>query len=101
MDLALLWKLNHRNVELHADSKGQVGVRRRDGTYRYVKWLGFMSKTDAQASGGIPVKIQAARIGRREGWNIRWQDLPDGSHVQGCLTVNGVYAVFDTRLIVI
>ena len=102
MDLVLLRKVNHRNVELHDNQPGEtIGVLRKDGTYTYVRWLGFISKNDAVASGGRPVKLQVSRIGRKDGWHTRWRDVEPGRHVKGCLTPGGVFAVYDADVFVV
>ena len=95
-DLVLLRKFNHRNIELAHDTRGEsVGVLTKDGTYRYVPWLGFIERRHAKVIGGKPVKLEIARIGRTDGWQTAWQDVDDGMHIQGCLVARGVYAVIE------
>ncbi len=92
--LVLLRKFNHRNIELHGDSRGEsIGVLTKDGSYRYVPWLGFIERRHAKGIGGRPVKLEVARIGHTDGWHTSWRDVEPGRHVQGCLVARGVYAV--------
>lgn len=96
MSLILCRKLNHRNIELHHTSSGEsVGVRRRNGEYRYVAWLGFLDRGEARER-GQPVKLLVTRVGRSTSHGTVWRDLATGQHVQGCLTRQGAYAVIDT-----
>ena len=95
MELVLARYLNKRLIELHPNSKGQsIGVLRRDGSYEFRQWLGFIDRAHAQQL-GKPVKLQVARVGNQGEINIDWRDVPAGRHVQGCLTRHGVYAVAD------
>jgi hypothetical protein len=95
MSLVLLRKLNHRNIELHHDTRGQdVGVLTRDGEYRYLPWLGFVERDRAKRI-GKPVKLGIARVGRQSDFGTDWTDVEEGSHVLGCRTDKGVYAVIE------
>ena len=63
MTLVLCRRLNHRNIELRADTRGEVvGVLRRNGDYGFVPWLGFIDRAEARRT-GRPVKLLIARIG--------------------------------------
>ncbi|MEM6483883.1 MAG: hypothetical protein AAF662_02695 [Pseudomonadota bacterium] len=97
---AIVWRLNYRNVELYPDTQGQsVGVRRRDNSVVYVRWLGFVSVDDAKSmSGSRPVKLEASRVSHESGLATNWIDLEPGEFVQGCLTDQGVYAVTTERI---
>jgi hypothetical protein len=98
MSLTLAWRLNYRLVELTDTPTGEtVGVLTRSADYRYVRWLGFVSREDAKVS-GRPVKLQIHRIGQAHGLSTIWEDVPPGMHVQGCLTAGGVYAVVEDRV---
>ncbi|MEM7077646.1 MAG: hypothetical protein AAF513_03355, partial [Pseudomonadota bacterium] len=93
MQLVLARHLNKRLIELRHTSRGEtVGVLRRDGSYEYVQWLGFVDRAGALQS-GKPVKLLVARVGHDHEPHILWRDVPKGRHVQGCLTPHGVYAV--------
>jgi hypothetical protein len=95
MSLLLARWLNSRLIELRADTLGEtVGVLTRDGSYRYVRWLGFVDRHRAGEL-GRPVKLQVNRIGRAADFGATWVDVPAGKHVQGCLTAEGVYAVVE------
>ena len=76
------------------------GVLRRDGSYDYRPWLGFVDRNQARGL-GKPVKLQVARVGRQGEFHIDWRDVAKGRHVQGCLTRGGVYAVADWSVRVI
>ena len=94
-DLVLCRRLNHRNIELHDGTTGEtVGVLKRDGSYTYVPWLGFIERSKAKSC-GKPVKLLIARVGRKDSWNTIWEDIAEGRHVQGCITSNGAFAVID------
>jgi len=95
MKLVLARRLNKRLIELHANTRGEtVGVRRRDGTYEYRPWLGFIDRQQAVRI-GQPVKLSIARVGYVGDTQITWRDVAQGRHVQGCLAPEGVYAVAD------
>lgn len=95
MHLVLARRLNKRLIELHAHTRGEtVGVLRRDGSYEYRPWLGFVDRRQATQL-GHPVKLQVARVGYQGDFHIDWRDVAPGRHVQGCLTPGGVYAVAD------
>jgi hypothetical protein len=95
MHLVLARHLNKRLIELHSTTKGEtIGVLRRDGTYEYRQWLGFIDRVQARKL-GKPVKLQVSRVGSQGEFHIDWRDVSRGRHVQGCLTRTGVYAVAD------
>ncbi len=95
MQLVLARRLNKRLIELHANTRGEtVGVLRRDGSYDYRPWLGFVDRGQARQL-GKPVKLHIARVGYLGDAHISWRDVAAGRHVQGCLTPGGVYAVAD------
>ena len=87
--------LNKRLIELYDNTHGEtVGILRKDGSYEYRPWLGFVSRERALKM-GRPVKLQVARVGQQGDARIVWKDVPQGRHVQGCLTHQGAYAVAD------
>ncbi len=95
MKLVLARYLNKRLIELHASTRGEtIGVMRRDGSYEYRQWLGFIDRLEARKI-GKPVKLQVSRVGYEGEIHIDWRDVASGRHVQGCLTAQGVYAVAD------
>jgi len=88
--------LNYRNIKLDDNNAGseEVGVLRKDGSLKYVRWLGFIHRRDAKSHfGAIPVLLKVKRV---DG-----EDLPEGSFVQGCWISNGVYAVVDSEVSVV
>ena len=95
MQLVLARYVNKRLIELYANTRGEtVGILRRDGSYEYRPWLGFVDR-DRAIRLGKPVKLQVARVGQQGDTRIEWKDVPKGRHVQGCLTRHGAYAVAD------
>ena len=87
-------KLNFRNIKLVDQRSGEkVGVLRRDGTYEFVPWLGFINRKHAKKSAGMPVKLKISRV---DG-----VDLQPGEFVQGCLVSSGVYAVIDSSVVIL
>ncbi len=95
MQLVIARYLNKRLIELYPNTRGEtVGILRRDGSYEYRPWLGFVERERA-SSLGKPVKLQVARVGHLLDSRVEWRDVPRGRHVQGCLTVQGAYAVAD------
>ncbi len=95
MNLILARYLNKRLIELHPNTRGEtVGVLRRDGTYEYRQWLGFVNREQALTL-GKPVKLQISKVGKQSDFHTDWRDIPRGRHIQGCLTRDGVYAVAD------
>ncbi len=100
-DLVLCRTLNHKIIQLWFDTEHQkVGVKRKDGSYQYVPWLGFINVSDAKNL-GIPVKLHILRIGRGTRSELQWKQLKSGEHVQGCGTSKGAYALVDTSVRVI
>lgn len=101
--LVLCRRLNHRNIELDDDTRGErVGVYRRNGELTFVPWLGFIDRASAKAvRGARPVKLEVARIGVRTARGTDWETLPPGATVQGCLIGRGVYAIVDATVAVL
>jgi hypothetical protein len=97
--LVLRWRLNKRLIELEDGSTGQtIGVVRKSGGARYLRWLGFMDLDTAKSlPGAKPVKLIAECVGVRKGIGTEWTAIPEGQHVQGCLVENGVYGIAATR----
>lgn len=90
----LIRKQNYRNILLEDSTDGEtVGVLKRDGSIRQIRWLGFINRRDAKRIRGQPVKLVISRV---DG-----VDLEAGEYVQGCLTDAGVYAVVDSQVAVI
>lgn len=92
----LIRKLNHKNIRLDEDSAGSgetVGVMTRSGKAHHIRWMGFISRTDARRSGGKSVKLIISRVDGAE--------LAPGQYVQGCLVANGVYAVLDCEVAIL
>ncbi|MEQ8690799.1 MAG: hypothetical protein RIC89_08175 [Pseudomonadales bacterium] len=98
MQIVLARYLNKRLIELYANTRGEtIGVLRRDGSYEYCPWLGFIDRERAIQS-GRPVKLNVARVGQQGEARVVWKDIPKGRHVQGCLTDKGAYAVADWNI---
>lgn len=99
MTVVLARRLNMRLIHLSEENAGtqDVGVLRRNGRYRYVRWLGFVGKGEASKL-GRPVKLEIRRIGDASLPGVNWVDVPAGQHVQGCLTRRGVYAVVESSV---
>ena len=75
MHLVLARYLNKRLIELHSTTKGEtIGVLRRDGTYEYRQWLGFIDRVQARKL-GKPVKLQVSRVGNQGEFHIDWRGL--------------------------
>ncbi len=101
MNLMLARYLNKRLIELGENTRGEaVGVLLRSGEYRYVRWLGFIGRERARHT-GRPAKLEIARIGRVRGHSVTWEAVPEGAHVQGCLTREGAYAVVEASVRVV
>lgn len=88
-------RANHRNIELLVPNEAgeTVGLLLRDGSHKYFRWCGLMSRSEAKLSGGRSVKLAISRI------DDRW--LTEGEYVQGCLLSEGVYGIIDTEVSVI
>ena len=101
MELVLARRLNKRLIELRGATVGEtVGLLRRSGSYSYHSWLGFIDRDKAEII-GKPVKLKIARAGLDNLSTVKWRDVPEGKHVQGCLTAKGVFAVVnqDIRIV--
>lgn len=89
---ALKRSLNHRHILLDDDTKNEtVGVRRRDGSWQYIAWLGFISLEEAKAI-GRPVRLNITAVSY-DPILCGWSRLHEGESVQGCLVEGGVYGV--------
>ena len=93
----LLRKLNYRNIVLGCDDSSEVvGVLKRDSQFVYVRWLGFIERSDAlRMFGAIPVKIEVVAYSQCDDIPAVWVDLNQkkGELIQGCYTGAGVCAV--------
>lgn len=101
---ALCRRQNAANVELYPHTRGAtVGVKLVSGEVRYVRWIGFIDIEVAKAiKNAKPVKLEVARYSNNAGgWASDWVNLKPGQYVQGCLTVEGVYAVVATGIRVV
>lgn len=97
MSVALHRNLNARNIVLEEGQVGEsVGVRRKDGSYGYLPWRGFIDLPVARAlPGAKPAKLLASRVGTGREWALEWQVLAPGQHVQGCVFQGKAYAVLE------
>lgn len=89
---------NYRNIMLHAEPNSNgVGVRRRDGSLGYKRWLGFVDVGQAKEWGEQgrckPVLLEAVAVTSGDRLTGPWVQVPPGGHVQGCLINTGVYGV--------
>lgn len=101
MQLVLARHLNHRLIPLRHGTRGEVvGVLRKAGGYQYIRWLGFVTRDRAKEV-GRPVRLEISRIGQDSEVGISWQEVPNGMHVLGCMTHDGVYAVVEPMVRVI
>lgn len=93
-------RFNAKHIAMDDDSRGEtIGVLLRDGRCRYVKWLGFIDRTEAMGMARArPVKLEIARVGVKQGLGNQWTDLEDGEYVVGCMTEEGAYAVADVTV---
>lgn len=97
MSVALHRKINARNLVLEEGQTGEtIGVRRKDGSYSFLPWGGFVDVEIARVlPGGRAVKLQASRVGSGREWALEWQDVAPGRHVQGCVFADKVYAILE------
>lgn len=92
--IALGRRHNYKFIELHHDTNGEVvAVLKKDGTYQFARWCGFVTKVMAVEMAGVPVKILVNRVGHEKNGGTRWKDVPVDKHVQGCLVEDGCYCV--------
>ena len=68
-------------------------VKLKNGEFRYIRWLGFITVEEARVSVGTPVKIKVTAYANDD-FNPRWIVL-EGKHIQGCLFESGVCGVLD------
>ncbi len=96
--LALNRRQNAANILLDATTINEtVGYLLPDGEWRFARWLGFIERGEARAlAGAQPVRlVEITRIGRTDGVSTKWQEVPAGEYVHGCLVEQGAFAVFD------
>lgn len=104
VNLLLNRKFNYCNILLtDGKSRENVGYRRPDGSHRYVRWLGFISRHDArELPGARSVRlVDISRIGVQGAIHIIWQDVNPDHYVHGCLTADGAYAVYDQEVVIV
>lgn len=98
MSVALYRKLNARNIVLEegGSSAQSIGVRRKDGTYAFKAWGGFVDRPLARALvDAQPVQLQITRVGVGQQWALSWTELEPGQHVLGCLFGERAYSVLE------
>ena len=103
-DLVLNRQQNHANIQLTDDgSKESVGYLRPNGEWRFVPWLGFIDRAAARdLDGTLPVRlVNISRVGHGDSMTGKWKDVPEGTYVHGCLTARGVYAVYETSVVLV
>ncbi|WP_339678239.1 hypothetical protein [uncultured Zhongshania sp.] len=82
--------------EASAPDHEYLPVLKKDGDFKRVPWKGFIDLEDArEISGATPVKLDIYQYSTSVGLMPKWQYVPAGMAVQGCLTKIGVYAVVD------
>jgi len=88
-------KINYRKIILDNDcSTEEIAVLRKDGEYRYLRFLGFITRDDAIALDcSLPVKLKVDAYAAKDDVSIKWTTIPTNKHLQGCLTARGVYGV--------
>lgn len=94
-------KQNYRQIRLDAFTTGQhVGVRLRDGSCRFIRWLGFMERCQAQSLGraglAVPVRLVLASYQAGDDLTAPRVEVPEGGFIQGCLLSEGVFAVVES-----
>lgn len=102
--LVLNRKFNYCNILLTDGQSGQnIGYLQRDGSHRYVRWLGFINRHDArELVGAKPVRlVDISRIGVQGPIHISWQDLDPDHYVHGCLVEDGAYAVYEQEVVIV
>ena len=97
--IALGRRQNYKFIALHHDTKGEViAVLKRDGSYKFAPWRGFITSAMAKEIRGVPVKLLVTSVGYQKHGSMRWKDVPDGKHVQGCLVNEGCYCVLQGKV---
>ena len=95
--IALGRRLNYKFIALHHDTKGEViAVLKKDGSYQFASWKGFLTRAMAIEACGVPVKILVNQVGHEKNGGVRWKDVPANKHVQGCLVGDGCYCVLQS-----
>ena len=66
-------------------------------------WLGFIERSAAREfADGRPVRlVNISRIGHGDQASSVWEDVPEGMYVHGCLTARGVYALYDSSVVLV
>jgi len=71
-----------------------VGCMRRDGSFQYVRWLGFISVEGAKAlPQARPVRLEIEAISSVDPSQHEWKRLAKNEYVQGCLIEGGMFGV--------
>jgi len=84
--LAIRIQLNKRNIVLHEDSSEyELGVRLKNGEYRYLPWSGFADIELAKRAGtSVKCRVNAYTLNYEA--RARWIEC---DHLQGCLVSMG------------
>ena len=100
---ALSRRQNARHHVLIDESGPHVAYLLPGGEQRFVPWLGFIERAEARAlPRAKPVRLaDITRIGVGDPPTARWREVSQGYYVHGCLTDEGVYAVYDATVAVV
>ena len=101
--LALSRRQNARHHLLGDEPGPHVAYLLPGGERRFVPWLGFIEHAEARAlPRARPVRLtDITRIRIGDPPTARWRQVPQGHYVHGCLTDEGLYAVYDATVAVV
>ena len=101
--LALSRRQNARHHLLVDEPGPHVAYLLPGGERRFVPWLGFIERAEARAlPHARPVRLaDITRIGIGDPPTARRREVSQGHYVHGCLTDEGVYAVYDATVAVV
>ena len=90
-------RINYRKIILDNDCiTEEIAVLRKDGEYRYLRFLGFITRDDAiTLDCSLPVKLKVDAYATKDDVSIKWTTIPTNKHLQGCLTLVGAYCVLN------
>lgn len=103
-DLVLNYRQNAANRQLTQDTgKQSAGYLLPSGEWRFVAWLGFIDRAAARSlEDARPVRlVNITRVGHGDELSGLLHDVPEGKYVHGCLIAAGVYAVYDTNVVLV
>ncbi|MDP7597165.1 MAG: hypothetical protein QGI68_16610 [Pseudomonadales bacterium] len=94
---AIRLRVNYRlDIYIQGDNT-QIGVRLRNGDFRYLPWGGFVE--ESLEGIGRPVKLKVDAYTLNNSWNAEWTELTSREFLLGSVYEQRAYAIVPFRVI--